>query len=397
MSLRELPPEQTVDRDRWRHVRYLPLILLLIAGLVAGAVGFITDRRLRAEEARPASIEPTVGPDDTTDPTAEACRPAVEPPAQEPWLEGDAVAAEAVWTAHVEETSSPIVRGEDGWIDWGDVQGMNFSQAIGRRTLTVGEVERWTTYFATLQSALAEQGIPFYVVITPSKFGVYPDELPTWAQEIRGSGPVDQLLAAGGDLPLIDLRADLRAAAEDDAVFSRINSHWNNYGAYVGWQRVAACLGEAAPELGDLSGPAIDGVGVDATSNEWADYGVAAGEADGSYPVYSEPLGEVSVTNADGITEVFPGDHAVGLDDLPVATTTVGAGSTASALVFRDSFGSALSIPLQQAFARTWQVRHNIDFGPGNQPDILALAAERSPDVVIFQVAARHLNFPPAG
>ena len=61
----------------------------------------------------------------------------------------------------------------------------------------------------------------------------------------------------------------------------------------------------------------------------------------------------------------------------------------------RDSFGNAHSVPVQQAFARTWQVRHNFDSKPSTQPDIAALAAKDHPSVVILQIAERHLNFPP--
>ena len=72
------------------------------------------------------------------------------------------------------------VVGEDGWVYLGDIFNRNFSQAIGRRTLSTSEVEGWSSALRGQASYLQESGIGFVVVVAPAKWSVYRDKLPRW-------------------------------------------------------------------------------------------------------------------------------------------------------------------------------------------------------------------------
>ncbi len=85
----------------------------------------------------------------------------------------------------------------------------NFSQALGRRYLTVAEVTAWHDYFSTLDSALSDQGIELSIQISPSASSVYPEQLPEWTDGIVGSTPMDQFLTASPDLPIVDFPSRL--------------------------------------------------------------------------------------------------------------------------------------------------------------------------------------------
>jgi hypothetical protein len=103
----------------------------------------------------------------------------------------------------------------------------------------------------------------------------------------------------------------------------------------------------------------------------------------------------VTLTAAGKDPVTVPGESRTDLTQLPATTVTEGAQSSDSVLFVRDSFGTSLSVYLQQAFGKTLQVRHNIDAGPGAQPDIATLAKAYLPKIVILQIAQRHLNWPP--
>lgn len=401
MSLRKLPPEQNVSPRRWRRLRYVPLIVLAILALVSAVTGGFVANRQSAEAAH-AAVGAPIGPKaGTVEKTAEAlpslCHPAVPPPPQQPWL-GDATEkakADAMWTAHESDLKQPYVLEKDGWADWGDIQAANFSQAVGRRNLSNAEAERWHDHFAQLRDSLAAMNIPLYIVITPAKWDVYPQELPDWAQNIRGSGPLDQLLANYPDLPIVDLRAPLRAASQENQTYSKTNSHWTDYGAYIGWQATTACMDATSPALSGLSVPPIDGVSISADRNEFSPFGIPDPPPNWTSPDYSMPPKEVTVIDGKGTTSTNDGTVVTDLLSLPAETTTTDAQTDHTALFVRDSFGNALSVPLQQSFAKTWQVRHNLDSAPDTRPDIHALAREHHPDVVILQIAQRYLNFVP--
>lgn len=403
MSLRELPPDQAAPSRRtlWGRLHYVPLVFLLVCVLIATVGGiYIRDRNARlvaeaaANEAKPASMA-AVQPGDPALP--ESCAPVVKHPAHEMWLEGQKAEAQAVWDANtVALADSPVVVGQHGWVFWNDVQALNFSQAVGRRLLSATEADAWYTYLDTMRDELAAQGIPFYVALTPAKWGVYPQELPAWAEEIRGSGPLDQLQARYPDLPIIDMRTPLREESATTNVFSKVNSHWTDYGAYVGWNFIAQCIEETAPNVGDFTPVPIDGVALGPDHNEFEPYGIKNDAPDWTVPDYAAALRPVTVTSADGTTSITDGTQPTGLMTLPATTETDGAQSQSSALVLRDSFGDSMSMPLQQAFSTTWQVRHNLDAAAADRPDVAKLVSEHHPDVVILQLAQRHLNFPPS-
>src|SRR3954471_4376543 len=190
MSLRTLPPEQKVDSSRWRRLRYVPLSILAVIAAAAAVVGAVAGPSHPANEPdgrRPATIPTHTAASDRELPAV--CRRTVPAPAKETWLGSAAAqsASQKVWDAHAKELSQSYVAEQDGWYDWGDVQANNFSQAVGRRVLSVDEAKAWHDYFSTLQQKLTAQGIPLYIVIAPAKWDVYPDKLSTWAQQIRGS------------------------------------------------------------------------------------------------------------------------------------------------------------------------------------------------------------------
>jgi alginate O-acetyltransferase complex protein AlgJ len=395
VSLRELPPGQKPTPERWARVRFVPLIALLVLALVSAVMGAVVLNREAVHSAGPSA---TASAGAKSDLLPSQCHLPVPAPASEPWSgSNDAKArAEQTWSDHSSELTTPYVAEKDGWYDWGDIQAANFSQAVGKRYLSADEEARWHSYLSNVRDGLAKLKIPLYIVITPAKWDVYPDVLPDWAQQIRGSNSLDRLISNYPDLPIIDIRNPLRAASASSQTFSKTNSHWTDYGAWVGWKAISGCIAASDPSLSGLSASPSDGVQISADHNEFAPFGISDPPANWTSPEYSSPLSDVVVSMQDGTSSTVSGATPTDLLSLPASTTTANAQVQSSALVVRDSFGNALSVPIQQSFARTWQVRHNFDGKADSQPDIVALARTHRPNVVILQIAERHLNFVPA-
>jgi hypothetical protein len=373
----------------------VPIVVLLIIAMVLTVGGVVVRRHLATLPPPAPSLShaaPVTGTA-TKGGFAAECRTPVAPPAQQPWLDGHAASAEAVWQAHLSELSKDYVVGTDGYVDWSDHVDMNLSQAIGRRVLSEVEAKAWADYLSSIQTKLAAMGIPFYVLIGPAKWQVYPQNLPEWAQQIRGSGPMDQLLASYPALPIIDVRGDLRAASADHPVYSRVNSHWTDYGALVGWDAVTRCLNKVSPQLGPFTDPAVSSVTIGPDFSEFAPYGVTNPVPDWTIPAYTKPLLPVAVTKKDGLTKVVDGSTRSGLLDIPLSTATAGAQSEKSLMLVRDSMGDSLSVPVQQTFAQTWQIPHYLN-EPDKTANIVALANQLHPSVVILEFAERYLNLP---
>ena len=397
-GLPELPPGQELPARRrwWRSVRYLPLVILAVLSILALIVGRVTSAELATRAEEPAV--PSAVPSLSADPVAEACRPPVPPAVAEPWIE-DAASAEAVWQQNEQELSKRYLVGPNGWIFWSDYIDSYASQSVGRYLLSQSQVQQWVDHFTQVRDALSARGIEFYVIVTPSTSSIYPEELPTWMQGLRGSTILDQVMSATGDLPIIDLRAQLLTQKNGPwNLFSWSNSHWTDYGAFAAWRQIAACVNTMSPEAPPLEVPEISGATVVGDFNEWAPFGVPSPGADWAVPDYAEPLMEVARVDKDGRTESVPGNAPTDLSILPVETMVADSWTGKSALIFRDSMGGGLSPMWQQAYSPTWQVTQPYVAGQLGASSFEQQVAERDPDVVIVQLAERYLlNPPPQG
>ncbi|MDW4573371.1 hypothetical protein R8Z57_11370 [Microbacterium sp. M3] len=377
----------------WRRYRDIPLIILAVLSLIAALVGWVTQYRLDEAAAQPAAFAPAPGADDGT---FAACGPEAAVPDEQPWID-DAAASEQVWAANADSLDEPVVLGQDGWAFYNDQVEESFSQAVGRRYLTVGEVGAWHDYFSTLAEALDAQGIEFSIQIIPSASTIYPEQLPEWTAGIVGSTPLDQFLAASSDLPVVDFRHDLRAAAASDAVFTPVNSHWTDWGGYVAWETYAACRDATNAADTPFWVPAIDAVESTRVYNEYAAYGVPDAEPAWTVPDFAEDFADVEVVAADGSKVTIDGSKPMDYALLPASTTTEAAKTSAEALILRDSMGNALTPYWGQEFAKTRQELHRYDDW-STPPNYRALVDQYQPDIVIVQLAERHLvNAPPAG
>lgn len=388
--------EMRVRRRWWRQAQFVPLVLLVILSLAAIIVGRITSAELAREASEVATPFPE--PSASVDAVASVCRPPLRAPAQEPWFD-DRDAAEAVWARNAPDAEIKQVVGPNGWIFWNDAADHYAAQAVGRETLSSLQVRQWIDHFTAVRDEMVARGIEFYVVVTPSTSSIYPEELPEWMQELRGSTIMDQVMAAADGLPIIDLRADLIAQKTEPVhLFSWSNSHWTDYGAYLAWKQIAACVNTMRPGDRPLRVPEITGTTVVGDFNEWAPFGVSSPGADWAVPDYAEQLAPVTRTDAAGKEEVVTGNTATDLSILPVTTTVADSWTGKSALIFRDSMGGGLSPMWQQAYSPTWQVKEPY-ITDGIRPSNYAAEVEaHHPDVVIVQLAERYLiNPPPQG
>lgn len=283
------------------------------------------------------------------------------------------------------------VVGRDGWMFLGDVQNANFYQALGRRQFSDEEIDAWSSVVTDQRTWLANRGIPLVVAVAPAKWSVYPDRLPAWTDEVRGPTVLDQVLAARPDLGLVDLRPALRDARATADTYSRLNSHWTGFGGYVGWQSIADAVDHALPGA-DARAPALEGVRTvpDGVNEFDAMLGVRAPNP-WTVADLAEPLPDVQVVEDNGDLVTVPGDRETDLLDLPRTTRNAAAGNDLTVLVLRDSMGDAISPYLQAAFGTTVQVRHSID-APQDAPNIQALVERVQPDLVLVEMAERHLN-----
>jgi alginate O-acetyltransferase complex protein AlgJ len=99
---------------------------------------------------------------------------------------------------------------------------------------------------------LKSQGITLLIVVVPNKATIYPDKLPEQIKFLPKQSRLDILISylKDNNLPVIlDLRAALRTARQNQDVYYKTNTHWNGYGAFVAYTTIIDALGSPYPEL----------------------------------------------------------------------------------------------------------------------------------------------------
>ena len=131
--------------------------------------------------------------------------------------------------------ASPIVSvnvGRDGWLYY--VGEVNYYQSTP--PFTDQQLQRWASILESRRLWLASHGIDYLVVMPPNKSTVYPEHL---QKTVIKTTPLrlDQFYAYMGthtQVRFVDLRPALFKAKATAQIYSKLDTHWNDMGAFTG-------------------------------------------------------------------------------------------------------------------------------------------------------------------
>jgi hypothetical protein len=234
-------------RSSFAGARYVPLIILMVCVVAATIVGTVHERSQR-DDSDQAAVAARAAVDRKPSLPAVCAPPVNQGITVEHWRDDEREAAsEAVFSQRMTDEKPGYVTGRGGWLFFNDIQAKDFSQAIGRERQGRKQVAEWDAYLSGMKREAEADGGQFFVMIAPAKWDVYPDRLPGWARDLRGTNSLDHLMAQHPELPFIDVRAPLRAAAPEEPTYSPLNSHWSDYGGYVFGPQVWVTTGWTCP------------------------------------------------------------------------------------------------------------------------------------------------------
>jgi hypothetical protein len=261
-------------------------------------------------------------------------------------------------------SSSPrVLLGPDDWLDFKDSPRMLLdAQRVFR--FAPADLAAVVEALRRNRDHLADLGIPYLVVICPSKATIYPERLPGWLRPTSGPSGREQLLPAlaAAGIEVLDLTGTCRAAREPawrDAVrealrrrdpaaaadpalpldaFQRTDTHWSDVGAFPAYQAIAGHLRDRwfpalqPLTLAEVSMRVAEPAGGDLTTFLYRRHD----------PRFMERLLELVPPATAGAVEE-------GVID-PLIDSGTGDPSLPTALVFRDSFGQRLIPYLSRHF-----------------------------------------------
>lgn len=241
-----------------------------------------------------------------------------------------------------------------------------FGRLTGEVNLSPEELAIWTETFRERKRIAEAAGAQYFMFVVPERHVVYREFLPDGVV-ISEERPIRRLLAQDDLAEAIVY--PLAAMQESRAVmepYPRGGSHWNGFGAFVGYREICARIGEIPVPAGDFewtSSPVPGGCDLEERlSLDTGPYIMYKKKVSHGHAVYDNAIWAL------GNVKVFKNDNP----DLP------------SAVIFRDSFSMKLLPLLCESFSRIVAVVAGAFY-----PEIIE--SER-PGFVITQIAERYLT-----
>jgi len=271
--------------------------------------------------------------------------------------------------------STAVLRGSDGWFFYADDEGVeDFTNA---HLLTADEITTWRQQIVIARNWCRGHRLAYVFTIAPDKHVLYPEKMPHEVRQLQGTTRADQVLNAVSDTGVaVDLRPVLFDAKRRERIYQRTDTHWNERGAYAAYEQILQAVRAQQPRVppawprAEFAATARDVHGMD-----------LAGMIGLTRVLREEDLRLQPLRRRQAVVVEPPGETA----DAEVGrlVTEIPGSNLPRAVIFRDSFMSAVAPFLSEHFSRAVYLWRN-DFDPAS------IEAEH-PDVVIQEIVGRHL------
>jgi len=145
-----------------------------------------------------------------------------------------------------------VTVGKDGWFYEASCA-LNYK---GANHFTKEEVEKFRNELIKRTKWAAKRGIKYYLVMVPNKMQMYPEHLPRQIIQISDTFRYDQIVSLNNDstINIIDVRKNLLKHKNDGReLYQHTDDHWNELGAYYGYQEIMNRVSKDFPELKPIS------------------------------------------------------------------------------------------------------------------------------------------------
>ncbi len=141
----------------------------------------------------------------------------------------------------LEENPIPnkVVQGKDGWFFLGNYHKNVLNNSFGDDRSKRSDIQKIASYLTRIKTYLSKKNIDFIIVIPSDKHRVYQEYLPyQLKQKTTKLQRLKNILKTVYNFDIVDLYEPLMNAKEDNQLYSKTDTHWNDYGAYIGYNEV---------------------------------------------------------------------------------------------------------------------------------------------------------------
>jgi alginate O-acetyltransferase complex protein AlgJ len=270
-----------------------------------------------------------------------------------------------------------VAIGPRGWLFYADDGGLE--DFTNEHPLTEAEIQNWRTTIVRAKKWCQARGIAYVFTILPDKGSIYPELFPQTARRVNRLSRADQVVTAITDVgAAVDVRPALLDAKRSARVFQKTDTHWNQRGAYIGYRTIIDALRLQLPSI-PPSKPESD---FEPMTRHIAGMDLA-GMMGLTRVLGEEDLRFVPKQKRQYVV-VEPKWNIVEAGE-PRIVTEIPGSTLPRAVVFRDSFTSAMAPYFSEHFSRVVYLWRN-DFAVDE-------IEKEHPDVVLQEIVGRHVQW----
>jgi hypothetical protein len=267
--------------------------------------------------------------------------------------------------------------GKDGWLFYNAEHSVELYQ--NARPFSEKELAQFQKNVDAVDAGYRQRGVTLLIVIEPDKATIYPDYMPTQVQKVGEKSRLDQVMeymSAHGKARILDLRPALLQARTERQIYYATDTHWNDYGAYVGYSEILKVLQAEYPALRPLP---LAGFKYEALGRQQLDLARTIG---------------ASRVSEEKFNLVAPFDYPIRVrslaleDGRKVTLTFAEHPGLPKAVIFHDSFFFQVMPMIDGHFSQAIFIPHYSGAGIWD----LGWVQEEKPDIVIVEFAERYLH-----
>ena len=152
-----------------------------------------------------------------------------------------------------------VVVGKDGWLFYRrDTDGNPVRHSRGFWHFTNEELNKISDNLVKARDELRKKNIEFVLFIAPNKESIYGEYIPDYypiKDKIMSTDQLVKFLKEKTDIRVVYPKAEILEAKSqytDVLFYKKLDTHWNQLGAYIGAKALAKELGISMPDFGNL-------------------------------------------------------------------------------------------------------------------------------------------------
>ena len=240
------------------------------------------------------------------------------------------------------------------------------------KPFTDTQLEKIYSNLELLENYTNEKGMSLLIIVPPNKNTIYPEYVPGEIPVLGDTSRLDQVInyqAENGGVEILDFRALFKDAKQNQRIYYSTDTHWNNSGSFLAYQKIITELSKKYPELVPLDITEFE----ESDSNRLGDISEITGLELKEMRTYLTPRDELAAC----LQEEERGQYRI-------YTNTDN--SMPELFVYHDSFGVYLKTYLPYNFSKS-TFMHHLD-GALSFSDIKEIDA----DIVIIEFTERFLS-----